>query len=105
METEIHAAARELEEETGLVFTNADLVEFPDNFYTSQLLNRKDQSEREKIYSWRVFLCTSYSGELHNSSETTPQWVNINKLQDFYLLPNVKNAADAGLKFKNINNI
>jgi ADP-ribose pyrophosphatase YjhB (NUDIX family) len=98
-ETEIDAAIRELEEETGLVTQQKDLVEFPNNFYISKLPNRKDLAEREIVYSWRVFLCQKYSGTLRSSQETTPQWVLIKELSNNYLLPNVENAVEAGQKF------
>lgn len=98
-ETEKQAAARELLEETGLIAQEDDLQEFPGNFYISKLPNRKDPTERKKIYTWRVFLCQTYKGGLKNSQETSPLWIEVGQLDSLDLLPNIKNAVEAGLKF------
>lgn len=103
-ENEIETAVRELEEETGLKTTVKDLTEFPNNYYISKLPNRKNIEEREIEYSWRVFLCKKYTGELHKSPETSPSWHSIHELDFLYLLPNVKNAVMAGLNFINRQN-
>jgi len=102
-ETEIAAAVRELKEETGLTTTKKELVEFPNNYHLAKLLNRKDKEEREIEYSWRVFLCRSHTGELHKSPETSPSWHALHELEFLYLLPNVKDVVEAGLKFKTEN--
>jgi ADP-ribose pyrophosphatase YjhB (NUDIX family) len=98
-EKEITAAIRELREETGLVTSENNLIEFPNNYYTAQLANRKDPKERQIEYGWRVFLCKNFSGKLTPSKETTPEWVNLNDLSTKYLIVNVQNAIEAGIKF------
>ncbi len=102
-ETEIAAAVRELKEETGLITEEKELVEFPSNYHLAKLLNRKDKEEREIEYSWRVFLCLKHSGELHKSVETSPSWHALHELEFLYLLPNVKDVVEAGLRFKTEN--
>jgi len=102
-ETEIEAAARELGEETGFHATEDDLAEFPGNYFIKKLYNRKLTKERGAEFSWRVFLCQKYAGTLKTSPETTPMWVPINKLPDYYLMPNIKEVVSTGLKFLNNN--
>ena len=99
-ETEIQAAVRELEEETGLKTSIENLIEFPDNFYIAKLPNRKNPDEREIEYTWRVFLCNNHFGEIHPSTETTPEWVKIQQLDSYNLIVNVKNAIEGGLRFR-----
>jgi ADP-ribose pyrophosphatase YjhB (NUDIX family) len=98
-EKEITAAIRELREETGLETSEHSLIEFPNNYFIAKLPNRKNPKEREIEYGWRVFLCKNFSGKLTPSKETTPEWVNLNELPNKYLIVNVKNAIEAGIKF------
>lgn len=95
-ETEVVAAARELNEETGLRSSSKDFIEYPDNLYFADI-NRKDGSVIH--FSWRVFICKEYGGELEGSEETTPEWVELSKLSTYQLLPNVQKAALEGQKF------
>lgn len=95
-ETEIQCAFREFTEETGLSTTIENLIEFPNNFYSAEIL-KKDGSQH--TYLWKVFLCTSFEGSLKNSDETKPVWVDIDKIDTLNLLPNVKDALFAGLKY------
>lgn len=93
---EKETAVKELMEETGLVTTVDNLNEFPNNEYSADIETKSGEVVR---YPWRVFLCTNYSGSLKSSEETTPEWVEISKLNDYDLLPNVNNAINAGIKF------
>ncbi|MCH8821283.1 NUDIX hydrolase [Patescibacteria group bacterium] len=95
-ESEDEAAVRELAEETGLITNLDDLVEFSGNFYIASI-KRKDGSK--KTFAWRVFLCKNYSGGLRTTKESIPKWVHIEKMDNFYLLPNIKNATISALKF------
>ncbi len=104
-EKENTAATRELKEETGLVTSENNLIEFPNNYYTAKLPNRKNPKEREIEYGWRVFLCKNFSGKLTPSKETTPEWVNLKELPDKYLIVNVKNVIEAGIKFTQQNSL
>lgn len=93
---EKEAAVKELREETGLVTTVDSLTEFPNNEYSADIETKSGEIIR---YPWKVFLCKGYSGYLQGSEETTPEWVEISKLTDYNLLPNVNNAIQAGMKF------
>lgn len=93
-ETEVHAAMRELKEETGLVSTEEDLHEFPNNYYIASIALKDGVSE----WGFRVFLCKRYSGEIQSSMDTAPEWVAIHDLDNYTLLPNVKVAILEGLK-------
>lgn len=93
-ETEVHAAMRELREETGLITTEADLHEFPNNYYIASIALKDGVSE----WGFRVFLCKRYSGEIQSSRDTAPEWVTIQDLDNYTLLPNVKVAILEGLK-------
>ncbi|MBW2978028.1 NUDIX hydrolase [Candidatus Woesearchaeota archaeon] len=84
-ETELDAAIRELQEETGLITTKDNLQELP-KVYTAEI-KRKDGT---KTFSVKVFLCKKYSGDLIKSDETVPCWIKISDLDKYKLLPNVK---------------
>ncbi len=89
-ETELQAAVRELQEETGLVTLEDQLASYPDNTYTGTF-------ERKGIgmvtASLTVLICRSFTGALKNSSETTPEWVKIDGLSKLNLLPNIEKAV------------
>lgn len=90
------AAMRELQEETGLAVRPEDVYPFPRNEYTADI-QRKDGST--KTYTMTIFVAMDFSGELHTSGETTPEWISVEKLDDYQLLPNVKEAVDAAVAF------
>lgn len=95
-ESEKEAAVRELLEETGLRTKEDNLIEFPKNFYIADLERKGGKTLK---FAWRVFLCRDYKGEIKESEESIPQWVEIEKLDQYDLLPNIKNVILAGLKF------
>lgn len=95
-ESEEEAAVRELQEETGLTVQKENLIQFPNNLYHATL-PRKDGSFVK--FSWRVFLCKDYSGDLRGADETDPEWVEIVNLPKYNLLPNVQNAVNTGLEY------
>ena len=94
-ETELEAAVRELEEETGLTTSQKDLVELPET-YTAEI-QRKDGVKK---FSLKVFLCKRFSGELKETEETTPEWVKISDLKKYKLLPNVEEIVKGGLRYR-----
>jgi len=93
-ETEIDAALRELQEETGLTTTEENLQEL-DKVYTAEI-KRKENTEK---FSLKVYLCNSYSGGLKATDETKPEWVKIKDIDRYLLLPNVKQMILDGLKY------
>lgn len=95
-ETEIQAAVRELAEETGLQTSEDDLTEFPSNYYVAHI-PYKDGSNHE--WGWRAYLCKKYQGQLRATDETAPEWADIDTLDGYDLLPNIKNVITAALKF------
>jgi len=86
-ENERAAAMRELKEETGLEVLPEDLIEYPSDVWKAEI-KRKDGSVN--TYQIKVFVCKRFTGTLKGSSETTPEWVEITKLDKYNLLPNVK---------------
>jgi ADP-ribose pyrophosphatase YjhB (NUDIX family) len=98
-ETEIQVAIRELKEETGLITTETDLIEFPNNYYIATIPRKNGSIEK---FGWRVYLCKNYSGELQSAdeNETIPVWIKIDGLESLDLLPNVSNAVKACLKYQ-----
>jgi ADP-ribose pyrophosphatase YjhB (NUDIX family) len=95
-ESILTAAVRELLEETGVRSLEKDLYEFPNNKYTADI-KRKDGTI--KRFTMTVFLCTDFAGEIKSSLETIPEWVKITDLDNYNLLPNVRNAVLAGAEF------
>ncbi|MDP3941786.1 MAG: NUDIX domain-containing protein [bacterium] len=86
-ENEKNAAVRELLEETGLVASSEDLTEYPNDVYTADIKRKDGTTKRFQI---KVFICRHWSGALRGSDEATPEWVEIAKLDEYNLLPNVK---------------
>lgn len=92
-ETAIGAARRELQEETGLKAES--LIDYPGNVYFAKI-----QRKHGKInFSWHVFICTKFSGEIKVSEETIPEWVEISELDSYNLLANTKQAIEDGKKY------
>lgn len=89
----IDAAAREFQEETGLVPDKTFMQQLPTIYQAD--LPRKDV-EILKTY-WHVFLIQKYSGELRGSDETEPEWVEISEVSKLNLLPNTENAIKEGM--------
>lgn len=86
-EEEKTAAARELREETGIIVSEEDLIEYPNDIWTADI-KRKDG----KTYTFqiKIFVAKTFTGLLKSSEETTPEWIEIGKLDEYNLLPNVK---------------
>ncbi|MGI8420117.1 MAG: NUDIX hydrolase [Candidatus Levyibacteriota bacterium] len=84
-ETPMHAAVRELEEESGLNTTEADLVELPKK-YTADIKRKSGETVR---FYHTVFYCKKYSGSLRTGEDVTPEWVTLGKLSSLRLLPNI----------------
>ena len=94
-ESDSSAALRELKEETGLSASVADLVELPIKYHA--VLKRKNGEEAMVM---TAFLCSKWKGDLGNSTETAPEWIEISQLKQLPLIPNVLNAIRQALKFK-----
>lgn len=95
-ETCLAAAKRELAEETGLIAAEEDLIELPERYAAE--IPRKDGTKR--LFSWTVFLCKAFSGELSPSNETSPEWIKIPDIKKYQLLPNIENAINQALQFR-----
>ncbi len=89
-ETEKASAVRELSEETGLVILEDDLIEYQSNIFTAEVKRKAGKTE---LYAMKVFVCHTFSGTLRSSDETEPEWVEIARLDEYDLLPNVKDAV------------
>lgn len=94
-ESEIDAAKREMEEETGLKCSIADLVGYPNNVYFAKI-ERKHGTDN---FKWTVFICKKSFGSIHLSEETKPEWVKISDINKLKLLPNIGQAVKDGLEF------
>lgn len=92
-ESETYAAKRELEEETGLITSEADLVKLPKVYEATIQLKSV-----ERTFIWHVFLCKKWTGKLKSSEETNPEWVPIENIKKYPLLPNVESAVKEGLQ-------
>lgn len=92
------AAARELQEETGLIVETSDLHEFANNQFTADIQRKDGEVKR---YTMTVFYAETFSGELKESEETTPEWITIADLQTYNLLPNVQQAIENAVQYRN----
>ena len=94
-ESEMQAAKRELEEETGLIAEA--LMKLPITLEPAAI---KRKSGETQYFSWAVYLCKKYSGKIHlGTSETIPEWVDIKNLDQYQLLPNTKYVIEEGIKY------
>lgn len=83
-------AIRELFEETGLRVKKEDLREYESNEYSAEI---KRKSGEAKHYTMKVFYAVKFTGELDSSEETTPEWIKVEGLNKYKLLPNVERAV------------
>ena len=96
-ESTIHAAVRELKEETGLEATEEDLELLPLNIPDADI---KRSDGTTKTFSITVFLCRKYSGELQHNFETIPEWVAIKDVHTLPLIVNTGLFIEKGLKYR-----
>ena len=94
-ESEIETAIRELEEETGLLASEKHLKKLPKTYYAE--IKRKEET---KTFSLELFLCKSYSGELKSTDEIEPLWVKTEDIDNYNLLPNVKQIITENMQFQ-----
>ena len=87
------AAQRELKEETGLVADSDGLILLPGEWFAA--IERKDGA---KQFALTVFLADKFKGQIRGNVETMPEWINIDSLDKYDLLPNVENIIKEGLK-------
>jgi len=94
-ETPQEAAVRELKEETGLITTEDRLFRFEGGFFGAHIerhaANPNESVERHA--HWQVYSCGEVTGELKDSDETAPEWVEVSKISELKnegaLMPNV----------------
>lgn len=87
-------AIRELKEETGLETYKDLLKELPTEYIA--VIKRKNGAVDMK---YKIYYCSSFNGVLQSSEEGEPEWVEISKLLEIDLLPNVRSAIEEGLAF------
>jgi ADP-ribose pyrophosphatase YjhB (NUDIX family) len=87
-ESAVSAAVRECEEESGLIFSERDLLRLPREYEAA--LTRRDGSS--ELMRWIVFATTHFTGRLRTSSESEPQWVTLRSLPQLTLQRNVADA-------------
>ena len=90
----LDAAAREFQEETGLVPEKSTMKKIP-TIYEAEILRKGGEILKT---SWNLFLISDYSGELKGSDETSPEWVKIDSMSELNLLPNTEEVVSEGLK-------
>ncbi|MES2224715.1 MAG: NUDIX hydrolase [Patescibacteria group bacterium] len=94
-EASIDAGRREFNQETGLMVNSEDLEKLPTEY--SALMMR---SGKEVLMTMKVYFGKKYKGSLKNSSETFPEWIAIENLEQLNLLPNVHNAIKEAYALK-----
>lgn len=90
----LDAAAREFQEETGLIPEKSTIEKIP-TIYNAEIPRKGGKILKT---SWNVFLVRNFSGELRESDETAPEWIEIDKISELNLLPNIKEVIGEGLK-------
>src|SRR3989344_7426790 len=95
-ETEAEAAKREIQEETALVTTLADLRELP-TLWTGDVTFKNGNV---RTCAMRVFLCRHYEGEIRGTKKEAPAWVPLSEVSKLPLLPNVEKAIREALRLK-----
>jgi 8-oxo-dGTP diphosphatase len=96
-ESDIDAAIRELKEETGLVVKAEDLV-LVDKIWRAAL-PRKEGEPVEMLM--HAFVAKNVEGQAQETDEATPVWMDIDKLSDLNLIPNVEDAVKEGIRLLN----
>ncbi|HEY4695111.1 MAG TPA: NUDIX hydrolase [Candidatus Nanoarchaeia archaeon] len=91
-ETAKEAAIRELAEETGLKAVAKSMIELPTKYHATI-----ESKGGPRTFYHRVFLVREYFGSLQANEKTIPEWVTLDKLKDFTLLPNVQDAVSEAL--------
>ena len=92
-ESEREAAVRELEEESGLRVQASNLIEL-EKVWQATI----ETKYGTKDFSLKVFIAKTFEGSLKESEEGAPEWVLVEDLIQFNLLPNVQNVVNEGLK-------
>lgn len=95
-ETELEAARREFQEETG--FIADDLIDFPGNLIQANI-ERKDGPVE---FTFKVYLVKGFEGELQINDETEPFWAPIDEARKMPLLGKNNEVLDSALKFLNL---
>lgn len=90
-ETAIETAARKIKEETGLRVRTTALIPVP-KVYQADI----QRPNGVKSFSLQAFVCYRYEGELHSSENEIPQWVDLEVLEEYRLLPNMESVIRAG---------
>ena len=92
-ESLLDAAVREFEEETGLLAERDSMKEI------STVFNGDIQRKSGEILetAWHVFALRNFSGELRETDEASPEWVEIDVLSSLNLLPNTEVAIKEAL--------
>ncbi len=90
----LDAAAREFEEETGLVPEKKSMEQIS-TIYEAEIPRKGGEVLRT---SWNIFVIRSYSGDLRETDETSPEWVEVDKVSQLNTLPNTQDAIREGLK-------
>lgn len=93
-ESLLDTAVREFTEETGLVPEKESMEQIP-TIFEADLPRKGGEILRT---SWNVFVIRKYSGELKGTDETSPEWVEIDKMSELNLLPNTETAAREAFK-------
>ena len=97
-ETPKIAAVRELREESGIDASELNLIEFPNNYFESELTYKGDRKVQASMI---IFICKKYSGQLKGSDEANPEWHNFEEIKNLNLLPNVATAINNAKAYLN----
>jgi len=89
------AAVRELFEETGFTAKEEDLKSFEGNYFTTDLQRSNGDLRRA---NFTLYFCEVVEGELRDSDETLPEWVEISEINNLNTMPNIDIAIENFLK-------
>lgn len=89
-ESPVDALLREFNQETGLKTDQENILKLP--FSYEAVIQRKNEEPR--MFSLNVWYCKAFQGEPIEMEENVPEWVSVDKLEHYKLLPNMKKVVE-----------
>lgn len=92
-ESLLDAAVREFEEETGFR-AERDSMSLLSTVFNGDIHRKSGEILKT---AWHIFAVSNFTGELRETDETSPEWVEIDTMSSLNLLPNTEVAVREAL--------